>query len=121
MSRSLSPAGKVEQVGSVSCPSGVLLVLDGGLARLWSHDRQPKLPQWHAAAESANSALDVVVRGPDALAAGLAFDRSRHPLYLYDQPAEGLQDLELAFRNLVSERKLHASLEVLAERVPHRR
>jgi hypothetical protein len=121
MSRSMSPAGRIEQVGSVSCPSGVLLVLDGGLARIWSHDRPPELPAWHAAAEKANSALDLEIRGPDALAAGLAFDCSRHPLYLYDRPGEALQDLQLASRNLVRERKLDASLEVLPERVPHRR
>jgi hypothetical protein len=117
----MSPAGKIEHVGSVSCPSGVLLVLDGGLARIWSHDRPPQLPAWSVVAETANSALDLAIRGPDALAAGLAFGRSSNPLYLYDQPSDGLHELELAFGNLVRERKLNASLETLAERVPHRR
>jgi len=46
----------------------------------------------------ANTAVDLEVRGPDALEAGRAFDRSNHPLYVYDLAddvveARGLLDL----------------------------
>jgi len=33
-------AGEVEQLGEVDCPSGILLILDGKVARIWSRDRQ---------------------------------------------------------------------------------
>jgi len=117
----MSSASGIEHVATVSCPSGILLILDGAQAWMWSHDRPPLLPAWSGIAEIANSALDLVIRGPDALVAGQAFDRSTHPLYLFDQPRDDLPALELAFDNLVRERKLNASLEVLAERISHRR
>jgi hypothetical protein len=120
MTRPASSNGEIEQFGSVSCPSGILLVLDGGLAWMWSHDRPPLLPEYPEVVGATASARDLAVRGPDAFAAGTAFDRSNHPLYIYDQPADGLERLGLAFTNLVSEHKLNASLETLAERIPHR-
>jgi hypothetical protein len=120
MTRPTSTNGDVEQLGSVRCPTGVLLILDGGLAWMWSHDRPPVLPDSPDVVAATESARDLIVRGPDALAAGLAFDRSNHPLYIYDQPAERLEALALAFRRLVTELELDASLEILAERIPHR-
>jgi hypothetical protein len=113
--------GEVEQLGSVSCPSGMLLILDGGLAWMWSHDRPPLLPDFPDVVGATDHARDLVVRGPDARAAGLAFDRSNHPLYIYDQPGDRLDALALAFGDVVSKLDLDASLEVLAERIPHRR
>jgi hypothetical protein len=68
-----------------------------------------------------NNAFDLAIHGPDALVAGHGLGRSTNPLYLYDQPAEGLAELESAFGKLVRERKLDASIRMLAERVPHRR
>lgn len=121
MTRPASSDREIEQLGSVSCPSGALLVLDGGLAWLWSHDRPPLLPEHPEVAGATADARDLAVRGPDAVAAGIAFDRSNHPLYIYDQPVDGLERLDLAFRTLVAELNLDASLETLAERIPHRR
>jgi hypothetical protein len=105
----------------VSCPSGILLVLDGGLAWLWSHDRPPLLPDHPDVVGATAGAHDLAVRGPDAVAAGVAFDRSNHPLYLYDQPADGLERLRLAFGDLVGGLNLDAAIETLPERIPHRR
>jgi hypothetical protein len=79
MSRPTSSNGEVEQLGSVICPSGVLLVLDGGLAWMWSHDRPPLLPGFPNVVSATESARDLIVRGRDARAAGLAFDVSNHP------------------------------------------
>jgi hypothetical protein len=121
MTRAAPPIGEVEQLGSVSCPSGVLLILDGGLAWMWSHDRPPLLPGFPDVVGATERARDLIVRGRDASAAGLAFDRSNNPLYIYDQPGDRLDALVLAFNELVSELGLDASLETLAERVPHRR
>jgi hypothetical protein len=111
----------VEQLGSISCPSGVLVVLDGGLAWMWSHDRAPLLPEGLSIAATANSAVDLAIGGPDALAAGVAFNRQSHPLYLYDISRASLETVVQAFDALVGDRKLTASLAPLAERIPHRR
>jgi len=110
-----------ERLGTVTCPSGILLILDGGLAWMWSHDREPRLPEWAEAAAAANTAVDLEVRGPDALEAGRAFDRSNHPLYVYDRPRKGLQGIQEAFRAIVHERELDAVLEVMPARVAHRK
>ena len=64
---------------------------------------------------------DLAVRGPDAFAAGLAFDRSNHPLYLYDRADAGLQKTLDLFQDLVRGNNLNAWLEMLPEQVPHRR
>jgi hypothetical protein len=120
MTRPTSSAGEVEHLGSVSCPSGVLLILDGGLAWMWSHHRPPLLPDFPDVVGATEHARDLVVRGKDSHAAGLAFDRSNHPLYIYDQPEERVDGLVLAFNDLVNRFNLDASLETLAERIPHR-
>src|SRR3984893_1317937 len=102
MTRPASPIGEGEQLGSVSCPTGVLLLLDGGLAWMWSHDRPPLLPDFPDVVGATDRARDIAIRGPDAFAAGLAFDRSNHPLYIYDQPADRLEDIALSFRKIAT-------------------
>jgi hypothetical protein len=87
---------------------------------MWSHDRPPLLPGFPDVVGATESARDLVVRGRDARAAGLAFDVSNHPLYLYDQPGDRLDALALAFSELVSKLNLNASLETLPERISHR-
>jgi hypothetical protein len=119
VTRPTSSAGEVEQLGKVDCPSGILLILDGKLACIWSHDRPPSLPSELDVSGKTEDARDFVVLGADALAAGRAFDRSNNPLFIYDQLDPDA--LRLAFNKFVSERNLDASLEELADRVPHRR
>src|SRR5262245_51423942 len=116
-----SATGKVERVGSVSCPTGVLLILDGGLAWLWSHDRPPLLPDDPDLAAKAENCRDLIVRGPDAEAAGRAFDRSNNPFYIYDQAIDGIDKVVQTFTETVNELSLNATLEVLPQRIPHRR
>ncbi|MHB8874906.1 MAG: hypothetical protein ACYC8T_14555 [Myxococcaceae bacterium] len=121
MNSSNAPVRTVERLGAVSCPSGVLLVLDGGLAWIWSHDRPPLLPEWSEVAGVANAAVDLEVQGPDALEAGRALDVSNHPLFIYDQPLAGLEKIKRAFDSLIRERELDATLHVAQARIPHRR
>lgn len=121
MAQATTTPASHEQLGTVTCPSGILLLLDGGLAWMWSHDREPLLPEWADAAAVANTAVDLKVRGPDALEAGRAFDRSSHPLYVYDRPREGLPGIQEAFRALVRDKELDAVLEVMPARVAHRK
>jgi hypothetical protein len=112
---------RVEQLGTVRCPSGVLLVLDGGLASTWSHDRAPKLPDAFPSARVANSAVDLEVHGPDALAAGRAWDRSCNPLFAFDRPKRAVRDLRREFAAFARERGLDAELVPSRRRIPHRR
>jgi hypothetical protein len=108
-------------MGTVTCPSGTLVILDGGLAWMWSHLRPPLLPDWSDVAETANSAIDLAIRGRDALEAGRLFDRSNHPLFVYDIPRAGVAAVRESFAKLCSEHRLQATLAELPERVPHRK
>jgi len=116
-----SAVGKIEQVGSVSCPTGVLLILDGGLAWMWSHTRPPLLADCPEVIGATENDRDLIIRGPDAHAAGRAFDRSNNPIYIYDQSADRVDALVEAFNELVTSLKLNAVLDVLPERISHRR
>ena len=120
MNQSMEPSGSIEQLGSVSCPSGKLMVLDGGLAWMWSHDRAPLLPEWMKEAERSNTAVDLVIRGPDARTAGIAFDRSIHPLYLYDRPRDAVGKITELFKECIRSHNYDARLEPLPRRIPHR-
>ncbi len=113
-----------ERLGRIRVPSGILLVLDGGLLNLWNHDRDPVLPPHHLNSEearaSAEAARDFRLEGPDARAAGLAFDRSAHPLYAYDVPGASLEEFKADFESLCRDRGFQAQLVPLDQRVSHR-
>jgi hypothetical protein len=112
-----------EQLGQVTVPSGVVLVVDTGLLNLWCHDRPPLLSEDAAPEDvvaSENAAVDLRVEGPDAELAGRAFDRQWHPRFLFDIPAQAVQPLRERFEALVRERGWVARLVTLDRRVPHR-
>ena len=117
--------GSGRRLGEVSAPSGVLLIIDMGALNLWSHDREPKIPEGVLssieATEQANAAVDLAIEGPDAEAAGKALDRQWNPLFVYDMPPAGLEgehDVRARFERVAG--GLRASLRVLPERVTHR-
>jgi hypothetical protein len=106
-----------ELLGHATAPSGIIVVLDMGALGLWSHDQHPTFPEGEAPpniVEIANTALDWVVRGPDAVAAAKLF--TPQPPYLYDRPPSFVR----AFTAKCSEAGLKAMLVPLDERVPHR-
>jgi hypothetical protein len=113
----------VEQLGVVTTRSGVLIVIDTGYLNLWSHDQKPVMPydvlDTEEATTRANSFVDLQIVGPDAERTGRLLDMSWHPLYVYDQPPDHL-DLRNRFEEILRQNRLDASLEVIAERVPHR-
>src|SRR5215471_5539201 len=113
--------GKIEKVGSVSCASGVLLILDGGLVWMWSHARAPLLADCPEVIGATENDRDLIIRGPDAHAAGRAFDRSNNPIYIYDQPDDRVGALIDAFNAVTTDLELSAVLDVLPERISHRR
>lgn len=114
------PTERFEQLGYVSCPSGTLLLLDGGCAWMWSHNRQPLIPENPEIVGATEAARDLAVTGPDALAAGRAFARSANPLFIYDQSPERVEALRTEFADAVRSKGLNAHLNALPERVPHR-
>lgn len=103
-----------ELLGTVTAPSGVLLLVDGDVLGLWSHDRVP------GGVDGQSATLDVRIDGPDAEAAGRAFDRQWHPRYLFDVPRGSLRHLEGLFGACVRRHGLAAQLVPLVRRVPHR-
>ena len=113
----------VEQLGVVTTRSGVLVFIDTGYLKLWSHDRVPEIPNGvlsnEAATERANSFVDLHIIGTDAERAGRLLGMSWDPFYIYDRPPvhPKLQD---KLDKLVKEQHLDARLEVLKSRIPHR-
>ena len=99
-------------LGRVNAPSGRIVLLDPGLLNHWQADREPK-------DSKTPGECDLKVVGPDAVAAGRAFDRSWHPLYLYDFPDP--KELAAEFAEKTGQRCLKASLEVIEGRVSHRK
>lgn len=119
------PETPIECLGEVTTPSGVVLVIDTGLLSLWSHDREPiveegSLSNQHIE-ETINSSIDLEIEGADAIAAGLSLNRQWHPRFLYDIPINGVSEMRRLLAESISNQRLEASLQAMAERIPHRR
>ena len=116
--------GPPEPIGNVTIPSGTVLVMDRGALRVWCHDRPPCLPDNLLSSSdrtaNADNGTDFRIDGPDARRAGLAYDRSCHPLYLYDVPADAIGDTEDRFAAFVAENGFDARLIRIDKRVHHR-
>lgn len=114
---------KSELLGTVTAPSGNVLIVDTGLLNLWCHDREPVMPEGllgdEAATASANAARDFKIEGPDAEAAGRAFDRQWHPRFLYDIPGAGLAQIQDGFDAFARARGLRAHLVSTQPRISH--
>jgi hypothetical protein len=98
-------------LGTVDLPSGVLLALDPGLGKYWSHDQAPAPDEWVQ--------TDFAITGNDAVAAGEAFDRQFDPEFIFDIPEKGLVPTTDAFAALCAERGFEAALVPMESRMPH--
>jgi hypothetical protein len=111
------------KLGSVTAPSGTLLIVDAGYLGLWCHDRPPLIPEGalgDAELEArANGSVDLRIEGPDAIAAGRAFHRQWNPGWLFDIPRDAMMSLEGSFRRHVLANGWKAHLVALPERVTH--
>jgi hypothetical protein len=94
-------------LGEITCPSGALVLLDGGYLGLWSGER------------TGGRAVDFEVHGPDAAAAARTFDRGPG-LALYDVPAHWATGFAAMFRRHCAERGLEATLTARPRQIPHR-
>ncbi|MFI2486837.1 hypothetical protein ACH47X_08005 [Promicromonospora kroppenstedtii] len=104
----------VVELGKITCPSGQLVLTDGGYLSLWSGDRRPE-----DVAARPGPAVDMEIVGPDASAAARSFDR-QPGIRLYDIPAQGVEEITEAFAEHSKKAGLDASLQVLPDQVPHR-
>jgi hypothetical protein len=107
---SAPPAPPAEHLGELSCPSGIVLILDPGLRPLWRQDRPL----------DADEATDFRIDGVDAERAAQLFDRQWHPRFLYDVPPEGVEEVRRSFARLTQQHDFDARLTALPERVTHR-
>ncbi|MFE5941943.1 hypothetical protein [Streptomyces sp. NPDC056480] len=113
------------ELGAVSCPSGILVIIDGGYLGLWSGDQSPAdidpaclgIEDPVVAADVAGS-IDFVVTGPDASEAVRSFDRQPGSL-LHDIPASKAAELEATFDEHCRSAGLDARLEALPVRETH--
>ena len=99
-------------LGEVDLPEGVLLLLDPGLARVWRHDAEPAPPRKKDPPEFA-----LRLTGPDAVAAGSAYEREFDARYLFDR--RDPQDAAEHFARFAQERGFDARAEMLPARIPH--
>ncbi len=114
------------RLGDITCPSGELVVIDGGYLGVWSGDRSPAEIDPialgiddPATAEDIRGAVDFEIVGPGATAAARLVLGRRPGLSLYDVPASSAADFQSAFAALCEEDGVSASLRAV-ERVSHR-
>src|SRR5262245_53474048 len=102
------------ELGNVDLPTGVLVLLDPGLGRFWRHDGDPKSPRKTDAPE-----VDLEITGPDAEAAGRAYNRQFDPMFLFDIPRDSVDASIARFTGFCAEKRFDASAAARGERVAH--
>jgi len=112
-----------EKLGEITCPSGVLVIVDMGYMRFWSGRRDPVPPVEEFTDPKTKariaSTADYFIAGKDAAAvARLADLQSFH--FIYDLPSDGMDIVSAKIARLASEHGLDAHLEREARRIPHR-
>ncbi|MFI7074788.1 hypothetical protein [Micromonospora sediminicola] len=118
--------GEIVTLGEVRCPSGQLVIIDGGMLGMWSGSRPPNeldprglgFEGPDLLAEVAGSA-DYAVVGPDAEPAGASFP-VRPGRYHYDIPASHGDSWAQRFGDHCREHGWTAAVERAQQQVPHR-
>jgi hypothetical protein len=98
-------------LGEVTCPSGQLVITDGGYLEMWSGDQVPD--------DEERPASDFAIEGPDAGEAAESFDRQTGTR-LYDIPAHAVAEFTRTFEDHCRQRGHQASLRAFERQVPHR-
>jgi hypothetical protein len=106
---------EIVQLGEVTCPSGELVLMDGGYLDLWSGDGAPEeLP-----ANTDRPVVDLEIVGREAVAAARSFNRQSGQA-LYDIPQHRVEEFVALFDGHCRTHGLEASLRPFARQVPHR-
>ncbi|GAA2215160.1 hypothetical protein GCM10009850_106270 [Nonomuraea monospora] len=113
-------------LGSITCPSGRLVIADTGYLHLWSGDAPPAADEAMLSAvddpalrESIRASVDLAVVGPDAETAARSFNR-QSGTWLYDIPGHAVEQLVGVFAEHCREQGFDAWLEGQERRVTHR-
>jgi hypothetical protein len=114
------------RLGEITCPSGDLVVIDGGYLGIWSGDRSPAdvdpalLGTDDPATEAEiRGAVDFEMVGPDVAAAAQFLAERQPGQTLYDIPASSVTAFQSAFETLCRDNGIDATLRPV-DRVPHR-
>lgn len=114
------------RLGDITCPSGDLVIIDGGYLGLWSGDDSPAKVDLDllgvedaATAADIRAAVDFEIAGPDAAAAAAFLARAQPDQSLYDVPASATAAFTGAFARICRDNGLDAALRE-TDRVPHR-
>ncbi|MBL3664745.1 hypothetical protein JL475_01645 [Streptomyces sp. M2CJ-2] len=116
---------EIFRLSEIRCPSGTLVVVDGGHLGLWSGERSPAeidpallgVYDTETAADVLGS-VDFAVVGPDASAAVRSFGRQPGAV-LHDIPASRAAGLGTMFEDHCRAAGLDARLEAMPSREPH--
>ncbi|WP_027343547.1 hypothetical protein [Hamadaea tsunoensis] len=103
------------ELGRITCPSGELVLIDGGYLRLWSGDRAPEAER----PADFPAAVDLEIVGPDAVMAARTFGRQTGTM-LFDIPVDRVAEITGSFAEHCAARGRDASLRLLDRQVPHR-
>ncbi|MER5646106.1 hypothetical protein [Streptosporangium sp. NPDC002524] len=112
-------------LGSITCPSGRLVIADTGYLGAWSGNAPPVADEFALSAvdpalrESVRAAADLAVAGPDAEPAARSFDR-QSGTWLYDIPGHGVEQMTDIFADHCRAHGFAAWLERQEPRVAHR-
>jgi hypothetical protein len=124
MASTAHDSSRWEQLGEVTSPSGVVMIVDTGLLWMWCHDRPPDLSEGRVPPEivqSANESIDYRIEGPDAVTAAKTWAGPCQPLFLYDRPPpDKIGPLQEKIDEYLRQNGLVAKLVPLRERVTHR-
>jgi hypothetical protein len=120
------PGDSRVRLGEITCPSGQLVIMDGGYLGAWSGDRSPAEIdpellgiQNPETITDIQAAVDFDIVGPDAAHAARAFDRQPgHSIY--DMPGSAVAGLPGEFAEFCRVRDLDARLRPVHGRVSHR-
>ncbi|GAA3505002.1 hypothetical protein GCM10019016_121150 [Streptomyces prasinosporus] len=115
------------RLGEIRCPSGTLVVIDGGHLGTWSGETSPaEIDPALFGVDDAETAADVLasvdfaVVGPDASEAARSFGRQPGAMF-HDVPASRAAGLGTMFEDHCRASGLDARLEALPSREPHAR
>lgn len=114
---------QIEELGSVTAPTGELVLIDFGCLRMWSGESKPTLDPddvGEGVAAIANAAVDLEIVGDSPVAAGRATELAAViGRYVFDIPADKADEMCAAVVARAAEHGFTVQVKPVA-RMPHR-
>src|SRR3979411_373719 len=110
-----------QKLGEITCPSGVLVIVDMGLMELWSGRHEPvtRLDDVDDPEGQAKATADYFVSGKDAAEVARLAGSSNFT-FLYDYDPQRIEGIAANVASLAKEHGLEARVEREPRRIPHR-